>query len=112
MVRLDSRRREVMNGVFEVSKDEGKQRLFIGARHANMVFQKPPKVDLPNRGLIADLLVESQHPLYPAKSDMENYCHRLAMLEWVSTYIGLRPKKINGRCFWLVVRIIQMGWSQ
>ena len=100
----------VINGIFGVPKGE-KQRLIIDARNANALFEEPPKVELPNPGDLAQLIMEQKAPLYVAKSDMDNFYHRLRMPKWLRQYFGLPQVTLEGEQWWPIVRVLPMGWS-
>lgn len=72
-----------------------------------MVLEKPPKVFLPNPGLIADLFIESQRLMYVAESGMDNYFHSLARPERISTYFGLPPINMSGEGIWSMKELSQ-----
>jgi hypothetical protein len=113
-----------VNGIFGVPKDGGAAtRLIIDARPANALFKLPPHVELPAPDDIARIQLPSTHTVQVAKSDLDNYYHKLQCPEWlqpyfalpairaadVSTFVGelFGPDtKINPMC-----TTLPMGWS-
>ena len=91
LVGLQDEKPTVVDGVFAVPKEEGKQRLIIDARAANAVLREPPKVFLPNPGHLANRYLGFKGDLHFWKSDTDNFYHRLAMPEWLHQYFCL-PK--------------------
>ena len=110
MVELHSAKPKVINGVFGVPKQE-KQRLIIYARNANKYFIDPPDPNLPNPGDFNELVLSEKGRLYTAKSDLDNFYHRLRLPIWLRTYFGLPPLKINGVEQYPVITTMPMGWS-
>ena len=108
MVELRDQEPKVINGVFGVPKRD-KQRLIIDARNANGYFVKPDNPELPNPGDFPQLIVKDE--LFFAKSDMDNFYHRLRLPRWVTTYFGLPPIDVDGIRKWPVVMTVPMGWS-
>lgn len=78
MVELRRELPRVINCVFAVTKDVTKKRLIVDVRSANMVFEDPPLVEIPNHRNVRD-----GEQLFIAKSDLDNYYHRLSMQEWM-----------------------------
>lgn len=111
LVQLQRHRPKVVNGIFAVPKGETQQRLIIDARPANAVLADPPKVVLPNPGNLGNLILRGEGPLFVAKSDMENFYHRLRMPKWLHQYFGLPPLPWKGEEWWPVVVVLPMGWS-
>jgi hypothetical protein len=84
-------RPKVVNGVFCVPKDKGALRLIIDARAANAHFVKAPAVQLPTPDLLATLVPDASRPLFVAKSDVDNFYHRLRLPLWMRAYFALPP---------------------
>lgn len=111
MVRLSRFKPKVVNGIFGVSKLEGSQRLIIDARNANQVFVEPPEVELPNPGMLAELHLDEGGRLFIAKSDLDNFYHRLKLPDWMTTYFGLPSIWVDQQEYWPEVCSLPMGWS-
>lgn len=111
MVELRNTKPQVINGIFVVPKDDNLQRLIIDARNANKVFHPPPDPKLPNPGILADLQLPLGEKLFVAKSDLDNYYHRLRLPDWAVQYFGLPSIVKEGVRQWPVVLALPMGWS-
>ena len=107
---LQKNKPKIINGIFGVPKGD-KQRLIIDARNANTIFKEPPTVNLPTPGDLSELIIEKGHVLVVAKSDMDNFYHRLCMPVWLRQYFGLPKVTIEGVDWWPIVRVLPMGWS-
>ncbi len=108
----------VVNSVFAVRKDGGKQRLIIDARVSNLAFVDPPRVDLPTPEVTAQLCVPSRSKLFIAKVDLDNFYHRLVLPEWLQPYFALPPvpSSLVGLpgpdvLVFPCCRTLPMGWS-
>jgi len=110
LVELRERRPKVINGIFGVAKQE-KQRLIIDARNANSYFVEPEDPGLPNPSHLSSLVVEGAGPVYLAKTDMDNFYHRLRLPNWLTEYFGLPSVQRQGRERYPVVLTVPMGWS-
>lgn len=91
---LHLRRPKIINGVYRLPKEEGKLRPINGSLNENMSL-KPPKDYLLSTGGKEELLMESQSPLYVAKSILDNNYHWLSVPNSMFTYFGLPAIKIN-----------------
>ena len=108
----------VVNSVFAVRKDGGKQRLIIDARVSNLAFADPPRVELPTPEVTAQLCVPSRSKLFIAKVDLDNFYHRLVLPEWLQPYFALPPvpSSLVGLpgpdvLVYPCCRTLPMGWS-
>ena len=108
MVELRGEKPKVINGIFGVPK-KGKQCLIIDARNANNHFIEPDDPKLPNPGIFP--LLMARNSLFFAKSDMDNFYHRLRLPRWITTYFGLPPVNTEEGTKWHVVMTVPMGWS-
>ena len=80
-----------VNGLFGVRKPDGSLRLIVDARRANAHFIPPPPVHLTSPETLASVLQGCTTTLFTAKSDLDNYYHRIAIPEWLSQYFALPP---------------------
>ena len=110
MVEVRREKPKVINGVFGVPKQE-QQRLIIDARNANEHFIEPDDPNLPNPGVFTGLQLAADKTLFCAKSDLDNFYHRLRLPSWLTTYFGLPPITVNGEERYPVVLTMPMGWS-
>jgi hypothetical protein len=78
-----------INGLFAVKKDDLNDRFILDGRRANLYFNTPPKVRLPNLADIARIVLLSDTRLYAAKADMSNQFYMIACPEAFQTYFGL-----------------------
>jgi hypothetical protein len=78
---------KVVNGVFGVPKDQGSIRFIVDARAANEAMVDPPPVCLPTPDLFAKL--QASGPFVVAKSDLDNFYHRLRLPEWLQPYFAM-----------------------
>lgn len=108
----------VVNSVFAVRKDGGKQRLIIDARVSNLTFVDPPRVDLPSPEVTAQLCVPPRSKLFIAKVDLDNFYHRLVLPEWLQPFFALPPipSSLVGLpgpdvLVYPCCRTLPMGWS-
>lgn len=101
----------IINGIFVVPKEDGMQRLIIDARNANKAFSPPPNPDLPYPRILADLYLPKGSKLYVAKSDLDNYYHRLCLPMWTAEFFGLPAIWEEGEKVWPVIRSLPMGCS-
>ena len=60
---------------------------------------------------LSDLLTIENKPLWVAKSDLDNFYHRLQLPSWLKTYFGIPPIVQHGQKVWPVYRVVPMGWS-
>lgn len=109
---------KVVNGVFATAKPDGQQRLIINARRGNRVFIDPPSVSLPTPDVTARLCVPSGSKLYMAKSDLDNFYHRLLIPEWMWPYFALPAVSSAAlglpgadHMVYPCCRTLPMGWS-
>ena len=65
------------------------QRLIFDARRANMHFVPSLSVMLPTSADISNLALPSDQVVYGAKSDLDNFYHRIVLPEWMVDYFGL-----------------------
>jgi len=79
----------VVNGAFCVPKEGDALRLIIDARYANAHFITPPKIELPTPDLMCHIVTDPNRPLYVAKSDLDNFYHRLRLPVWMQPYFAL-----------------------
>jgi len=110
LVELRKDKPKVINGVFGVAKQD-KQRLIIDARNANSYFIEPENPNLPNPSDLSSLYVGDDAPLYLAKTDMDNFYHRLRLPRWLTEYFGLPALTRDGLTMYPVVLTVPMGWS-
>ena len=80
-----------VNGVFATPKSDGMQRLVVDGRPANARFAPSPSMELPTPDLLAKLEVPEEETLYVAKSDLDNFYHRLRLPKWLRPYFALPP---------------------
>ena len=80
-----------VNGVFATPKSDGMQRLVVDGRPANARFVPSPSMELPTPDLLAKLEVPEEETLYVAKSDLDNFYHRLRLPKWLRPYFALPP---------------------
>jgi len=111
LVKLVATRPRIINGIFAVTKGEGKQRLIIDARRANLQFKEPPKVKLPTPDLFTHMVVEDDQELFFMKADLDTYYYRLRLPEWMWPYFGLPPIRRDNVTLWPQVIVLPMGWS-
>lgn len=102
---------KIVNGIFGVSKPNGKHRLIIDARNANEIFCEPPKVELPNPEHLTNLLLGQEDTLYIGKTDIDCYYYRIKLPGWLSQFFGLPMIEIDGKQVWPVIKVLPMGWS-
>ena len=85
----------VTNGLFGVPKSDGSLRLIVDARPANVMFRSPPAVALPSPAVFTHLMgkdsVNDYSSLYIAKTDIDNFYHRLALPVWLRSYFCFPP---------------------
>ena len=81
----------VVNGLFGVPKPDGTTRLIIDARPANSFFVTPPPVRLPSPESLARLIEPPAGPVFTAKSDLDNFYHRLRLPQWLTSFFALPP---------------------
>ena len=74
----------VINGLFGATKPDGSVRLIIDARPANAWFRQPPSVSLPSPEVFSHFLPSTNSEFLVAKSDLDNYYHRLRLPEWLA----------------------------
>lgn len=107
---------KVVNGVFVVPKGD-KLRLIIDARKANALFVEPETVDLPTPDVLAKLVANPDVPLWIAKTDVDNFYHRLALPEWLQEYFALPAVDAEsvgvsgGGVVYPMLLTLAMGWS-
>ena len=89
IVALSAEKPTCINGLFAVKKDEFHDRFILDGRRANLYFNTPPKVRLPNLADIARIILLSDTRLYAAKADMSNQFYMIACPEEFQTYFGL-----------------------
>jgi hypothetical protein len=109
---------KVVNGIFATPKPDGLQRLIINGRRGNRVFIDPPSVCLPTPDVTARLSVPPGCTLYVAKTDIDNFYHRLIMPEWLWPYFALPPLSSATLGFpgpdhlvYPCCRTLPMGWT-
>ena len=78
-----------INGLFAVKKDDLHDRFILDGRRANLYFNTPPKVRLPNLADLARIVLLADTKLYAAKADMSNQFYMIACPEAFQTYFGL-----------------------
>lgn len=104
-------RPKVIKGVFAVPKSEqGKQRLIIDARNANLEFFEPPNVELPNLGHLARLYLAKRQTLNVGKYDMDNQYHRMHLPQCLHEHFGLPEVYRDGQKLYPVMKSMPMGW--
>lgn len=89
---------KVINGLFGVPKDGDKQRLIFDARRCNAAFIDSPMVDLPSPELLTKLQVDPHRKLYVAKTDLDNFYHRVRVPAWMYPWFalpGLRSQDVG-----------------
>ena len=82
---------KVVNGLFGTPKSDGKLRLVFDGRRVNSVFADSPEVKLPTPDLLSKLEAEPGKTLFVAKSDLDNFYHRIRMPAWMHPYFALPP---------------------
>ena len=80
---------KVINGVFATHKSGDKQRFIVDCRPANVVFTDCSKVELPGPDLLARLSCDPSAVFLAAKSDRDNYYHRIRTPRWMWEYFAL-----------------------
>lgn len=98
MVSLQEDKPKLVNGIFSAAKGEI-HRLLINAENANKVFKDPPKVDLPNPGILIKLHLPKGEVLYVSKYDMDNYYHRMRIPTWITQIFEFPSVRVEGRIF-------------
>ena len=78
-----------INGLFAVKKDDHSDRFILDGRRANLYFNTPPKVRLPNLADIARIVLLSDTKLYTAKADMSNQFYMIACPVEFQTFFGM-----------------------
>ena len=78
-----------INGLFAVKKDDQHDRFILDGRRANLFFNTPPKVRLPNLADLARIVLLAGSNLYAAKADMSNQFYMITCPEAFRTYFGL-----------------------
>jgi len=111
----------VVNGLFGVPKDDGKIRLIVDARAANIVFDDPVSVELPTPDLVARLHCPTGGPVYVAKSDLSDFYFRFRIPQWMHPYFALPPVAAEefgqegvygaGTLIYPCFAVLSMGWS-
>ena len=114
----------VVNGLFGVPKPDGSLRLIVDARAANSVFCVPPVVSLPSPSVFSNLVGDKGTQLYIAKTDVDNFYHRLAIPIWLQAYFCFPPLSVSelddqrspstehpGRLMYPCCLSLPMGWS-
>ena len=109
---------KVVNGLFATAKPDGLQRLIINGKRGNRVFFDPPPVSLPTPDITARLSVPPGARLYTAKTDIDNFYHRLLLPEWMWPYFALPPVSSASvglpgpdHLVYPCCRTLPMGWS-
>ena len=82
---------KVVNGVFGTPKSDGSMRLVVDGRPTNQVFADSPKVELPTPDLLSRLHCAAGQELFVAKSDIDNFYHRIKVPTWMHEYFALPP---------------------
>jgi hypothetical protein len=111
----------VVNGLFGVPKDDGKIRLIIDARAANIIFDDPVAVELPTPDLIARMHCPTGGPVWVAKSDLSDFYFRFRIPSWMHRYFALPPIAAGevgrghvygvGTLIYPCLAVLSMGWS-
>jgi len=112
---------KAVNGLFGVTKDDGRTRLIADFRPANAFFKEPPHTALPTPDLLASLHGASKQKLWIAKSDLADFYHSLLVPDWLQDYFGLPAVHAAdvgeganhkaGALIYPVLRTLPMGWS-
>jgi hypothetical protein len=109
---------KVVNGIFATPKPDGMQRLIFNGTRGNRVFIDPPYVSLPTPDITARLSVPSGSKLFTAKTDIDNFYHRLVLPEWMWPYFALPPVSSAAiglpgpdHLVYPCCRTLPMGWS-
>ena len=87
-----------VNGVFGTVKPDGSIRLIVDARPANTFFVPPPRVCLPTPECLSQLLLAPDQDLFVAKTDLDNFYHRIKLPLWLHTYFalpGIRVRELD-----------------
>ena len=87
-----------VNLVFETVKPDGSIRLIVDARPANTFFVPPPRVCLPTPECLSQLLLAPDQDLFVAKTDLDNFYHRIKLPLWLHTYFalpGIRVRELD-----------------
>jgi hypothetical protein len=109
---------KVVNGIFATAKPDGMQRLIFNGTRGNRVFIDSPPVSLPTPDITARLFVPPGSRLFTAKTDIDNFYHRLVMPEWMWPYFALPPVSSAAiglpgpdHLVYPCCRTLPMGWS-
>ena len=92
-------------------KSDNRERLIIDAQRANLHFSKCPDIELPSSQDLVKLCMVHSGRLFMSKADMDDFCHRLLLSDWLTTYFGLPSVARRGKRHWPCMRILPMGWS-
>lgn len=108
----------IVNGLFGVRKPDGSVRLVIDARPANRWFKTPPVVTLPSPEVFSRFVSTAPGAVFIAKSDLDNYYHRLRLPGWLVPFFALPPVRaadvgLRQDTAWTYpcLKSLPMGWS-
>lgn len=111
---------KVINGLFALPKDGGKQRLLFDGRPVNAFMAEPPPMKLCTPDYLARLEVPEGERLFVFKEDVDNYYHRLRVPEWMHPYLALPPVRAGDlglsefppdQLVYPCCTTLPMGWS-
>ena len=95
LIALSPERPTCINGLFAVKKNNLNDQFILDGRRANLYFNTPPKVRLPNLADIARIILLSDSRLYAAKADMSNQFYMIACPKAFQTYFWLPHLDVN-----------------
>ena len=115
MLDLSPDRPLVINRIFCVLKPDGTLRIIVDCRGANLVFDLPERVVLPNPSYLAKLSPEFE---FLCQSDLQNWFHQLLLPVALRCMFGLMPVtelelglSASSKLVWPRLRTCPMGWS-